>query len=143
MSEVTSPIILDSTGQSILIALGEIKDAIITDGDIVETNSNGTYVKFASGLMICYKTVTQNISYSAWGTLYESSIITLGNFPYPFKTDTTPVVIVNLNNSSSSAMNGAIANITNSNAGTVRVIRPNNPGSTSATVGVVAVGVWK
>ena len=133
-----------TAGANITIDVDNVISASGGESIITETNSNGTYIWFTvSKVLICYKTVTENVTYSAWGSLYESSIVNLGNFAHEFKAGTVPIVNINLNNSSSSALNGAIANITNTSAGTVRAIRPNNPGATSITFGLVAYGVYE
>ena len=48
-------------------------------------NNNGSYVKFVDGTMICKKQVagTTKIT-SAWGTMYESSVIDCGNYAINF-----------------------------------------------------------
>lgn len=50
------------------------------------SNENGSWVKFADGTMICYKDHdfgNQSFS-SAWGSLYETNALSLGDFPVPF-----------------------------------------------------------
>ena len=55
---------------NIATALENIVSTIIESG----SNSNGSYIKFADGTMICYKEiqVTSNIT-NSWGNLYESA----------------------------------------------------------------------
>ena len=62
---------------------------IQVDGEkIIESgsNTNGSYIKWADGTMICY----MNKSYAnvnvdnVWGSMYESGLINLGNFPATF-----------------------------------------------------------
>ena len=139
MSEVTSPIILDSTGQDIVTQLAGILGAL-SDGE-VGSNTNGTYIKLNNGILICYKTKTVSVTFTAWGTLYESSVINVGSPAHNFVD--TPVVMATLNNSASAAFTGTVANITNSDLGTNRVYRPNNPGTISVTVAYLAIGKWK
>lgn len=53
------------------------------------SNSNGNWIKYADGTMICYKRQTfNNVAIAtAWGTLYESTKLELGDFPQPFVGD--------------------------------------------------------
>ena len=50
------------------------------------TNSNGSWIKYADGTMICYKRQGFNsvAITTAWGTLYESAKLELGDLPQPF-----------------------------------------------------------
>lgn len=50
------------------------------------SNENGSWIKYADGTMICYKRQTfNNVAIStAWGVLYESTKLELGDFPQPF-----------------------------------------------------------
>ena len=105
------------------------------------SNANGEAWQFASGLMICVKTVTQPVSWSAWGSLYESEFIDYGSFPINFIS--IPVVSVSLNDSLTAAMPVGAGSISVSSAGGGKVIRPNNPGNQPITVGIIAIGRWK
>lgn len=174
MAQVTSPIILDSTGQQIHSDLQQIKNALTTPSTAADitfdntgtgmqaddvqdaiteiksnltqlpesgSNANGNYMKFPDGTLICTKTVTVSVSYSAWGSCYESNSIDLGALPMEFYS--TPVVTLNLNNSSSS---GWIVgcNPTTTALGNTRCIRPNvGASSQNITIGVIAIGRWK
>lgn len=105
------------------------------------SNANGNYMKFPDGTLICTKTVTVSVSYSAWGSCYESNSIDLGALPMEFYS--APVVTLNLNNSSSS---GWIVgcNPTTTTLGNTRCIRPNvGTSSQNITIGIIAIGRWK
>lgn len=74
--------------------LGNIATTIIESG----SNSNGSYIKYADGTMICYKEiqVTSNIT-NSWGNLYEStSAVSLGTWAETF-ISTPTINITNLN----------------------------------------------
>lgn len=71
------------------------KDFFNVNGDIRQYNNpiidsgsdiNGTYVKYFDGTMICSNTVTyQNVAITnTWGSFYESSQLSLGNYPVAF-----------------------------------------------------------
>ena len=55
---------------------------------IVESgsNENGSWIKWADGTMICHKRQAfNNVAITtAWGTLYESAKLELGDLPQPF-----------------------------------------------------------
>ena len=57
-------------------------------GEIIESgsNSNGEYIKFSDGTMICRKYINfgQKAISNKWGSFYESEKITIGNYPEPF-----------------------------------------------------------
>ena len=109
----------------------------------IVTNTNGTAYKFPNGMMICSKNVVQAVSYSQWGSCYESSIITYGDWPVAFKSNTVPFVTVASKNSSSSSWVIGAGSVTATSAGQGRVIRPNNPGEGSASLDITGIGMWK
>ena len=57
-------------------------------GEIIESgsNSNGQYIKFSDGTMICRKYINfgQKAISNTWGSFYESEKFTIGNYPKPF-----------------------------------------------------------
>lgn len=106
---------------------------------IIGSNQNGNYFKFPSGLLICTKTVTASVTYTAWGTWYESNSIDLGNFALSF--NEMPTVTASLNNSGQAAIMGGVQP-SKTGAGTAKVYRPNNSGG-SVSIGIIAVGTWK
>ena len=50
------------------------------------SNTNGSYIKFSDGTMICRKYINfgQKAISNTWGSFYESEKITIGNYPKPF-----------------------------------------------------------
>ena len=50
------------------------------------SNSNGSYIKFSDGAMICRKYINfgQKAISNEWGSFYESEKMTIGNYPEPF-----------------------------------------------------------
>ena len=135
----------DNTGTG--MAATDVQDAVtelksnLTQLPESGSNANGNYMKFPDGTMICTKTVTTSVTYSAWGSWFESSIIDLGDFAETFIS--TPIVTLSLNNSSTAASVGG-ANPTTTSAGNTRCFRPNAGTATnSVTIGVIAIGRWK
>lgn len=60
------------------------------------TNSNGTYIKYSNGVMMCHVTKDfgkVNIS-NAWGTMYDSEKLQLGDYPQPFVGDYPDIYIM-------------------------------------------------
>lgn len=104
------------------------------------SNTNGNYVKYYDGTLICYKSVTASVAMTnAWGSLYEGSM-NLGNWPINFTT--TPNVQVT-NASGTGAM---IENFnpapTISSAGTIYLTRATSY-TNNITINVLAIGKWK
>lgn len=77
---------LNTTDKSNIVnAVNEVNTIL---GTIIEsgTNSNGTYIKYSNGIMMCHTTKDfgkVNIS-NKWGTMYDSTKLQLGDFPQPF-----------------------------------------------------------
>lgn len=134
-------------------------DEIITDGmslddyirnttGVVESgeNSNGRYIKFADGTMIINKTVlgTANIT-NAWGSLYISNDINLGNFPVAFIE--IPTIVVSPQTQTGTqymlAGQGTSGYGTETNAGNVALVRPNSRTGVAYRLEVIAKGKWK
>ena len=109
------------------------------------TNENGTAYKFQSGLMICtkYKNGTFSVS-SAWGNLYESSAISIGDWAEQFIA--TPFVFGS--NVSSSERNSTagwieyIKDTTATSAGKFHIVRPTTANQ-PFTFYFVGIGKWK
>lgn len=101
------------------------------------------YIKYPDGTMIQWGIWRGTVTYSAWGSIYESSVISLGDFPIAF-VGQTPVVTISPNNSGSSVMGVSGTSPSLTSLGGCRVYRPNNPVSTyDITLGWIAIGRWK
>lgn len=105
------------------------------------TNTNGTYIKFSDGTMICHK----KISFSgvavniAAGSLYRSNDLTLGSFAETFESvPTVNATLVSGYAGLMSNVNGA----TVSSGGAVQVFRPASSTNLSYEVDVVAYGTY-
>ena len=115
---------------------------------IVESgsNTNGSWTKWADGTMIINKTVlgTANIT-NAWGSLYISADINLGNFPVAFIE--RPTVVVSPQTQTGTqymlAGQGTSGYGTETNAGNVALVRPNSRTSVAYRLEVIAKGKWK
>lgn len=105
------------------------------------SNSNGNYVKYADGTMICY----MNKSYSninitkAWGSMYETDPINLGNFPANF---------VNIPTVTATCTGGSTVFIeaikpSKTSLGTSWFARPSSLENTETIISFIAIGKWK
>lgn len=105
--------------------------------------ASGTgYVRHPDGTMMQWGIVTRNVTYTAWANIYESSPITLGDFPIPFVGE-VPIVQITLNNSGSACLGVGGCSPTLTGIGYTRTYRPNDPGTASVTVAWIAIGRWK
>ena len=115
---------------------------------IVESgsNANGNWTKWADGTMIVNKTVsgTANIT-NAWGSLYISNEINLGNFPVVFIE--MPTIVVSPQTQTGTqymlAGQGGSGYGSETNAGNVALVRPNSRTGVAYRLEVIAKGKWK
>ena len=105
------------------------------------TANSGEYYKFYDGTLICTKSVTwSSVAHTtAWGNMYETAYLSLGNWPLAFsaKPNVTAVVV-----DLSGAFIEHMINTTVSSAGQVCLARPNS-GTSNFKVHVTGVGRWK
>ena len=122
----------------------DFKKITIQGIDIIEegSNSNGTYIKFSNGTMICYKTITvTNVNIStSWGAVYESGAIQLGNFAQTFSNKPT----VNLTKSAGQGSWIQLHdNVSNTSAGRCYLVCALKKTGVSLTFEITAFGKWK
>lgn len=113
--------------------------------NIVESgsNSNGRYIKFSDGTMVCYKTIHKtNVDMSnQWGALYETvSAVEFGDFPQTFIEK--PCVSVTKTDGAG-IMHEGIGSITTTSAGSTYFCSPINRSSINFYVDIIAIGRWK
>lgn len=110
------------------------------------SNDNGSYIKYADGTMIVYKTVygTTDIT-TVWGNLYVSSDVNLGAFPIPFITRPTITVSPQTQTGTQYILvgNGSGSYGTETIYGTVCLARPNSRTGVAYVLDIVAIGRWK
>lgn len=110
-------------------------------GKIIESgsNSNGEYIKFSDGTMICIKrkAVGSTPIRNAWGSFYESAKLDIGDYAQPFiiepKTFVMPVNTFFVERSSDSSA---------TSFGSFYAIRP-VASDIYVTVDCLAIGKWK
>lgn len=111
-------------------------DKIVESG----TNTNGTYVKYSNGTMICYNTVShENVSItSAWGVFYESTLLSLGDYAKPFTSVPTLVLTSHFPN-----FVEKYANDSETSPGGFYACKPKSASSENVRVSYIAIGKWK
>ena len=107
------------------------------------SNSNGEYIKYSDGTMICFKQVNINADItSSWGNIYDTGNqdIDLGNYAQPFIGD-TPKVSITMASANGCWLEGCYGRTLTSYGKVVLA------SATSKTAGVVydliAIGKWK
>ena len=105
-----------------------------------ETNTNGTYIKYADGTMICYNTVShENVSItSTWGSFYESALLSLGDYAKPFTSVPTLVLTSHLPN-----FIEKYGNDSKTSPGGFYACKPKSTSSENVRVSYIAIGKWK
>lgn len=116
--------------------------------NIIESgsNANGKYVKYSDGTMICYKTLTGTTDITtAWGSLYTSADVNLGNFASYFLARPTIIISPQAQTGTQymlSTQSGSSSG-SSSSAGSITLIRPNSRTGVAYILDVVAIGKWK
>lgn len=97
--------------------------------------------KLPDGTMICSfrLNVTTAIT-TAWGSIFYSSMLSLGNWPTAFAA--TPAVTVSLEGASD-AWVGAVRNVSTTSAGNTYLYRATSQASNPFTLSVIAIGRWQ
>lgn len=105
------------------------------------SNSNGSYIKFSDGTMICYMNkLYSNINITkAWGSMYETDPINLGNFPANF---------VNIPTVTATCTGGSTVFIeaftpSETSLGASWFARPSALANTETIISFIAIGKWK
>lgn len=135
-------------GENTFITVQELEVPVFfgNDSAIVESgsNSNGTYVKFSNGTMICYKTVTGTVSITEkyYGYFYQTpdnKYFNLGDYAMPFIE--RPICSIQFRGGNCQWI-GSIQNQSATHAGDLQILSV-----TSKTAGayydVIAIGRWK
>lgn len=136
-------VIVETATSTNKMTVGKLKELIgIQEGGIVESGSgaNGSYIKYADGTMICRKRVTSTVAVTvAWGSLFLSNDVNLGNFQSAFTE--IPTVTVTIARSTGGFIDG-IRETSGGFVGKVGVVRANATTDTFA-FDIIAIGRWK
>lgn len=114
----------------------------INGSPIVESgsNSNGNYVKYYDGTMICTKKVSFNHTFTEpWGALFTTSLIDLGDYAEPFLE--VPTVNASIM-SNYSCFIQRIGDYSATKVGTTYLSRPVNTNALGY-IAIIAIGKWK
>jgi len=125
--------------------LGSGNIEIEASGDIEEigSNTNGSYIKYKNGILICYGTFSKSIAnsnYVNWGSIKTYNMTNVHTFPISFISK--PICIVQT--VSNSATNWVTWSDTSSTQITgMGVTRPDAPGNATVSYKYYAIGTWK
>jgi len=116
-------------------------------GENIEGNTHATWTKYADGRMEITKRVSGSADVTtAWGSIYTSNNISLGDYPVAF-VDRPIVNISSVTATDSQYILTAINLSTNTddniNIGTVCILRPNSRAGTPYIFDITATGRWK
>ena len=128
----------------------DFKKITIGGSEIIDSgsNDNGTWIKFANGIMITSQSYTTTVgsTWGTWGNMYSSQLTGIKDYPATF----TQIFSSNCSIArTDGSMNGWLAtregtNPSLTNPGSQQLVRPTNPNSTFPIIlNVVAIGMWK
>ena len=139
-------------GQEV-VAIGEDSvwiygNLLLNDNPIIESgnNENGSWTKWADGTMMCIKHVTGVTPVNrAWGSLYESLDVPLGDYSQPFIE--IPIVSATISIPYGESGNGLfiewIKDKSKTSYGSAIFVRPNESDGATYQVDLTAKGRWK
>ncbi len=111
-------------------------------GQIIETgsNSNGSWIKFSNGIMICWQNIEGTTTFqTSWGNLYHSSLLSFPDFPQNFVE--IPRIFMSNHRTQSSLMPAGDPSITK--AEEFVLVRPNSAGASWYSADCLSIGKWK
>ncbi len=134
-------------------AIGKVADSYTTDSNacynapyvnsIIESgsDSNGTYIKYKDGTMICTMRYSTSVAIStAWGGMYRSDIITMPNYPVAF-TSLSSIQYSTTGSNSALVVNWSAGNLTKPD--NVALLRGVSATSQEYIINVTTIGKWK
>lgn len=130
---------LETTEKTDLVnAINEIFDNTVVEKG---SNSNGSWIKFGSGIMICWKYLTTNVDVTDnyGNSNLRSGTVSLGNLPQTFAA--TPYINFN-NNGVPFAVPAYNASPTTT-WGNVRILYPTQLSNYAVNIRAIAFGYWK
>lgn len=123
--------------------MSKINPILIDTSAIIDTgsNTNGTYIKYDNGIMMCYKSVESTVAMTnAWGSYMYEGAQNLGSFPETFIS--VPNVFITNHSGNGAILESFNAEPTTSTAGIIFYCRPDASTRTIRT-DVMAIGRWK
>lgn len=107
------------------------------------SNSNGSYAKFANGLLICWKSITfNNVAITqSWGSMYENATaLQFGDWPVEYAA--RPIVSVQPSTgSTTAALVECVYGVTAMSAGYAQFLRPASI-TANICVDIIGIGLW-
>ena len=134
---------LNTTNKNNLVSA--VNEVNTLAGNIIEsgTNSNGTYIKYSNGIMMCTKRVQFSTPFNvAWGVLYETpQAIPVGSFAMPF----IEIPILSVASSfGSSVISESPSGFTKTGIQGIYLARPQRTDSNiEGAIDIIAIGRWK
>ena len=105
------------------------------------SNTNGRYIKFSDGTMICTKKHTfTTTTTSAWGSMFDSPSISIGALPANF---TAVPTVTAVSTGANSCFLEGVRDTTTSTWGSMWICRPVSTNSAQYVVDLIAIGTWK
>lgn len=117
-----------------------VRDIQSSDLTGYASNANGRYWKFPDGTLICASTKSYVLGIQkAWGSLYESDMVDLGDLPYPFIS--TPHI--SATSVGTASFVEYIGRSTSTKWGYTFFCRPLAMDTSDFALSLIAVGRWK
>lgn len=135
---------LDTSVKKLDTAVKSIQNTLST---IIESgsNSNGTWIKYDNGIMICYKNFSGTVKITqSWYSLYETSAanaLDFGNYPQSFIE--TPLVFTQFYGGNSQWVNGWVDNTRTASKVGKAVVCSASSKTAGAYYNIIAIGKWK
>jgi hypothetical protein len=148
LSSTENNLILDENGYvSVPILLNNVSTFLKSGSGIIikGVNSNGNYIQFDNGIMICYKmvSITTTISGATGAVFYTSgTTFDLGSWPVVF-TSVSSYIISLMDRSVHTAWLASEHLMSTTSAGTVQLASSASRASTTYLVSAIAIGRWK
>lgn len=106
------------------------------------SNTNGEFIKFDDGTMICTKTYSGTVGFtSAQGSLFVTGAIVLGSFAQPFVS--RPKIKRELITSAPYGWLSTLLTHTETDAGRCVVLKPTSATGVAVSIDIIAVGRWE
>lgn len=127
---------LDGNSTTNAPSVHAVKSGIMESG----SNDNGNYIKFYDGTMICYETISKNVSLTDyWSQLKKG----LTSITFSQKFISIPLVNVGLVDAEKFAQLSISADSVNTSGFTAIVFKPNAVTNTGIKFSYIAIGKWK
>lgn len=116
--------------------------------DVVDsgTNSNGSWIKYDDGILICHNAQSFTVDIATqWGSIYtsEGSATGFNNFPVEFISAPTVTFGAKSTTANFWMIKSASYPASKSNAGRIQLARPTSVSSVPVVLDYIAIGRWK